>query len=481
MKQWNFRNAGGAESQNALRGGAYALAISAVVLAILVAVNLLVSVLPARLTKYDISASKLYSITSNTKVVAGALEQDVTIYWVVQAGEEDEVLENLLSKYDSLSDHINVVKKNPDVYPTFTQQYTDETVQNNSLIVECGQRSRYIALDDIYLGDVDLYTGRYSTTDFDGEGAITSAIDYVVREELPQLYLLEGHGEAELPDSFREQIEKENIEINTLSLLTVDEIPEDADCVMIYAPKSDLSEEERNLLADYTKNGGKLLAAAGPVEEGNLETLYSLLSDYGIEAAEGIVVEADREHYTFQGPPALLPAMHSHAVTQPLMDENYYPVMPIAVGLTLTGSEEAVTELLTSSDAAFSKRAGYQLTTYEREDGDVSGPFALAVSIETPGGGSIVWFTSSLFLEDVWNAASSGANSNLGMNALSSLIGETEAMAIRSKSLDYNYLTISDSTASLLKAVMIGTFPLLYLLAGIWVVMRRRRLQNEPV
>lgn len=228
MKQWNFRNAGGAESRNALRGGAYALAISAVVLAILVAVNLLVSVLPARLTKYDISASRLYSITSNTKVVAVALEQDVTIYWAVQAGEEDEVLENLLSKYDSLSDHINVVKKNPDVYPTFTQQYTDETVQNNSLIVECGQRSRYIALDDIYLGDVDLYTGRYSTTDFDGEGAITSAIDYVVREELPQLYLLEGHGEAELPDSFREQIEKENIEINTLSLLTVDEIPEDA-------------------------------------------------------------------------------------------------------------------------------------------------------------------------------------------------------------------------------------------------------------
>lgn len=303
----------------------------------------------------------------------------------------------------------------------------------------------------------------------------------MVREELPQLYLLEGHGEAELPASFREQIEKENIEINTLSLLTVDEIPEDADCVMIYAPKSDLSAEERDLLADYTKNGGKLLAAAGPVEDGSLETLYGLLSDYGIEAAEGIVVEADRERYTFQGPPALLPGMNSHAVTQPLMDENYYPVMPISTGLTVTDSSEAVTELLTTSDAAFSKRAGYQLTTYEREDGDISGPFALAVSIETSGGGNIVWFTSSLFLEDVWNAASSGANSNLGMNALSSLIGETEAMAIRSKSLDYNYLTISDSTASLLKVVMIVVFPLLYLFAGIWVVMRRRRLQNEPV
>lgn len=84
-------------------------------------------------------------------------------------------------------------------------------------------------------------------------------------------------------------------------------------------------------------------------------------------------------------------------------------------------------------------------------------------------------------LDDMYNATSSGANANLGMNALSSLIGETEAMAIRSKSLNYNYLTISESAASLLKVAMIGVFPLLYLGIGIWVVLRRRRLQNEPV
>lgn len=81
----------------------------------------------------------------------------------------------------------------------------------------------------------------------------------------------------------------------------------------------------------------------------------------------------------------------------------------------------------------------------------------------------------------MYNATSSGANSNLGMNALSSLIGETEAMAIRSKSLHYNYLTINSSTASLLKALMIGIFPLAYLGIGVWVVLRRRRLQNEPI
>ena len=469
------------KNRNAFRGGSYSLTISVVVLAILIVVNIFASSLPTAVTKYDISASKLYSITSNTKVVVNALEQDVTIYWVVQSGQEDEVIENLLGKYDSLSDHIQVVKKNPDVYPTFAEQYTDETVRNNSLIVECGDRSRFIGYDDIYVQEADIYSYSYSTS-FDGEGAITSAIDYVVSEELPQVYILEGHGEADLPASFQEQIEKENIETNTLSLLTVDAIPEDADCVMIYAPESDISQEEKDLLSDYAADGGKLFVVAGPVQDGVLENLYDLLVDYGVEANEGIVVEGDREHYSFQGPAVLLPDMSSDTITDSLIEENYYPIMPISLGLTVTENTGSgtVTELLTTSYTSYSKLAGYSMTDYEKEDGDIDGPFALAVSIDTAGEGKIVWFTSSYFLDDMYNATSSGANANLGMNALSSLIGETEAMAIRSKSLNYNYLTISESAASLLKVAMIGVFPLLYLGIGIWVVLRRRRLQNEP-
>lgn len=465
----------------AFRGGTYSLLISAVVLAILAVVNIFVSVLPAALTKYDISSSKLYSITSNTKVVVNALEKDVTVYWVVQSGEEDEVIENLLGKYAGLSSHIKIVKKNPDVFPTFTAQYTSESAQNNSLIVECGDKSRYIGINDIYLGEVNMYTGAYNTTGFDGEGAITSAIDYVVSEELPQLYVLEGHGESGLPAAFSSQIEKENMEISTISLLTVDTVPEDADCIIIYSPSSDISRQERDMLADYAAHGGKLMVMAGPAEDGVLENLYSLLSDYGVEAHDGIVVEEDREHYAFRAPYVLLPDMNGHKITDSLIAENYYPIMPISLGLTVHDDSGAVTELMTTSYQSFSKPAGYGINTYEREDGDIDGPFAVAVSVETDGDGGIVWFASSNFLDDMYNAYSSGANADMAMNALASLIGESEAMAIRSKSLNYNYLTISDSAASLLKAVMIGVFPLLYLSIGVFVVLRRRRLQNEPV
>ena len=479
MKRWKLlpeREAAG-RNRAAFQGGSYSLMATAVVLAILVVVNILVSALPATLTKYDISSAKLYSITSNTKVVVNGLQEDVTIYWIVQSGEEDDVIETLLNKYDSLSDHIHVEKKNPDVYPTFAEQYTDETVQNNSLVVECGERSRFIGYDDIYIQEADMYSYSYSTS-FDGEGAITSAIDYVVTEDLPQLYVPEGHGEAELPATFSEQIEKENIELNTLSLLTVDAIPEEADCILIYEPSSDLSQEEVDMLTDYTQSGGKLLVMAGPSKESDLENLYSLLADYGVESCDGIVVEGDREHYTGY-PYVLLPDMYSHAITDSLIAENYYPNMPISTGLLVDESNSAVTTLMTTSDAAFSKVAGYDLTTYEKEDGDIDGPFALAVSIDCGSEGQIVWFSSASFLDDMYNALSSGSNSDVAMNALSSLIGETEAMAIRSKSLNYNYLSISDSTASMLKTIMIGVVPLAYLGMGILVILKRRREQHE--
>lgn len=468
-----------ASGKQALRGGTYSLAVTAVVLAILIAVNIFVSVLPASATKLDISASKLYSITSNTKAVVNNLTQDVTLYWVVQADKEDPVIENLLSKYDSLSDHIQVEKKNPDVYPTFAAQYTDETVPNNSVIVVSGDRSRYISYNDIYVQTSDMYAYSY-TTSFDGEGAITSAIDYVVTETLPRMYVLEGHGETELPASFADAVEKENVQTQSLSLLTGDSVPEDAACVTIYAPQSDISQVEAEMLRSYTEKGGKLLVIAGPVKGAELTNLYSLLTDYGVEPVEGIVVESDREHYAFGYPYVLMPDMQSDNITQSLMDSRYHPIFPVSQGLQVTDSS-SVTTLLTTSDTAFSKTAGYSLTAYDKETGDTDGPFAVAVSIATDGGGQIVWFSASDFLSDMYNAYSSGANVNLAMNALSSLMGEREAMAIRSKSLNYNYLTISDSVSSVLKVLLIGVFPLLYLAVGVIAVVEKRRMQHETV
>ena len=262
----------------------------------------------------------------------------------------------------------------------------------------------------------------------------------------------------------------------------MDAIPEDADCISIYAPQSDLSAEEAEMLSDYVAGGGKLLVCAGAVEGGLLENLYGLLAGYGVTAQEGLVVDTDRAHYAL-APYLLMPDLNSSPATDPLMEANYYTVLPLAIGLTVgadTGSG-TVTQLLTTSELSYSKAAGYELETYEWEDGDAEGPFAVALTVEDSGGRQIYWFSSDQFLADEYNALSSGANQDLAINALSDLIGEREALAIRSRSLSYSYLTINAATASLLQILMVGAFPLAFLAAGICIVVRRRRLQHVSV
>lgn len=234
----------------AFRVGGYSVAATLIVLAIAIAVNVLAGALPASLTQRDTSSHQLYSLSEQTENLVAGLEEDVTIYWIVQAGSEDPYVDLLLDQYTALSDHLTVEKVDPDVHPTFLEQYELSSVYNNSFVVECGETYRYVSYSDVYEYSYTTYE-----TSFAGEGALTSAISYVTSEDLPKVYTLTGHGESELSSDFADAVDQQNIETEELSLLTVEAVPEDADAVLIYAPQSDLSEDEVEKLSAYLEAG----------------------------------------------------------------------------------------------------------------------------------------------------------------------------------------------------------------------------------
>ena len=141
-------------------GGGYSFVLSLIVLAILVAVNVLAQALPTKWTQFDISAAQLYSLTSDTKAVVTNLQQDVTIYWITQAGEEDLVVEKLLQRYSELSSHITVVKKEPGYLPHLCPAvYLRHRVQQLSGGGMRGKYRHYIGYEDIYQYDaMSCYT-----------------------------------------------------------------------------------------------------------------------------------------------------------------------------------------------------------------------------------------------------------------------------------------------------------------------------------
>ena len=82
--------------------------------------------------------------------------------------------------------------------------------------------------------------------------------------------------------------------------------------------------------------------------------------------------------------------------------------MPISQGMIINDESGSVTSLLTTTDQSFSKTAGYELTTYEKEDGDIDGPFTVALTVDCTNEGQIVWVSSAAVLDDMYNALSSG-------------------------------------------------------------------------
>lgn len=482
LKKLDFSGIAASFKTRSFRVGGYSVAAAVLVLAIAVVANMLVNALPAAWTQHDITQNGYFSISDQTEQVLEGLQEDVTIYWVVRDGGEDTTLGLLLEKYEGYSDHIKVVKKDPDLYPTFVQQYTDE-VEDNSLIVESEKRNTYVSYYDVYEYDYSsyYYTGTYDVS-FAGESSLTSAIYYVTSGNLPKLYTLTGHGETDLSTTYTEAVEKENVTMSELSLLAEGGVPGDCDCLLILLPQSDLAAEELTLVQEYLKNGGNLLLITDPQETaGSRPNLDALMADYGVSESEGIVVEGSSSYYAFQTPYYLLPDLMSHSITSPLMSDGYYILMPIAHGLTVAGELPETVEvstLLQTSDGAFSKVDGYSLSTYEKEDGDINGPFKLGVAVtDTIDDGlesKIIWFSSGGLVDDSSNEKVSGGNEDLFLNAVNWLCGQDSSISIRAKSLSYEYLTMDSGTAAGLSLLVVGLIPAACLVAGIVIVYRRK-------
>ena len=132
----------GSIDKKSLKNGSYSMGITAIVIAVLVVINLIVGQIPEKYTQVDVSTQKLYTISDTTVKYLKDMNTDVTIYHIVQSGKEDSVLEKMLTRYEEESKHIKVEKKDPVLYPNFTSQYTSDDVADNSLIVVAGEKSK---------------------------------------------------------------------------------------------------------------------------------------------------------------------------------------------------------------------------------------------------------------------------------------------------------------------------------------------------
>ena len=481
-KKFDKKKLIGTISKKHIKNGSYTMVMSVIFIAVVVVLNMIVNAIPSKYSEIDISSQKLYSIGDDTKAMLKDLDKDVTIYQIAQSGSEDENITNLLKKYEDESKHIKVEQKDPVVNPKFVTEYTSDDLSANSLIVVCGDRNKVIDYNNIYESTIDYQTYSSQTTGFDGEGQITSAIGYVTSEDLPILYTLEGHGEKEMDSTIKEDIEKANMDIQSLNLLTEGSVPDDADCLMIVSPTSDISEEEKTELLDYLEAGGKAMIFSDYTQD-DLPNFDAVLENYGVKCAEGIVFEGDNQHYGMQMPYYLVPTVNSTDASSEAASAGSYVLAPYAQGIQKTDDvRDTVTidSILTTSDKAYSK-TNMQSSNIEKEDGDVDGPFDLGVAIteklDDDKETQIVYYSTANLMESQINQMVSGGNEKLLLESLNWMTStdDSNSVSIPSKSLESTSLTVTDYDAAFWKICTIGLIPGVFLVAGFLIWLKRRK------
>ena len=116
----------------------------------------------------------------------------------------------------------------------------------------------------------------------------------------------------------------------------------------------------------------------------------------------------------------------------------------------------------------------------ERDD-DIDGPFDLGVSItetlDDDKETQIVYYTSSNLMDSQINQMVSGGNEQMIMSSLNWMCSsdETSTISIPSKNLQISYLTLTAYDVSFWKIMVMGIIPVIFLVIGFMVWLKRRK------
>ena len=480
MMKWN-KNAS-SQKGRVFRSGLLSTAMLAAVLVLAVLLNLLVRAIPTKYTEFDLSEAKMYTLSDSTKALVEGLEKDVHIYFLCETGSEDAIITKLLDHYADESGHLSWEQKDPTLYPTFAAKYGAENVSTGSLIVTCGENSTVLDAADLYEYDyTDYYTTGSASVTFGGEKQISSAIYKLTAAAESHAYYTTNHGEQALTDTLTDALENQNLSLTALDLLSSGSVPEDCDLLIINVPAQDFASagalvDEMSLLRSYLSAGGNVLLTTDTYY--NTPNLDAVMAEFGLTRAEGLVVEGDSGHFMNGYPYYLLPDYTSPTETTALegVDPSRHILLQMAQGITLTEMENVTAEaLLTTSDAAYSKAAGYEMTTVEKEDGDTDGPFTLAAyARNTVTEAEVIWINcGNMDNESAYQVVPS--NCTFLQGCASSLAGQVGSVLIDSKALEAAPISVSSAQAAVLGLVFILILPAALLAAGAVVVILRRR------
>lgn len=488
---------------NKWKRGSLATLMTVVFIAIVVAVNVLVSALTQRFPSMDIdlTAQKLNSLSDQALGVAKGVEQDTEIFLVgtEEAYRKDLLYSNYGIKYSQVvtlvqrlqeaNSHIKWEFKDPDTDPELMSQYAEENLTNGMVLVRTEKRHKILSVADMFDLQQNQTTGGTETYT-KADSALASALELVNLDTVPVLTMATGHNEM-LPreniPQFTGLVEDQNFTIEEADLMT-EEIPENTQVLMIGTPVTDYTDEELQKIRDYLNDNTRkepvtLLVTCHPTQ-GELPKLSAFLEEWGVKVESGVVAETDSSR--------VHPASASYVFVDrsgDTLSENSYNrlLAPSSSPLTLLFSNNndiSTSALWSTADSAY---VITESTTEEEAQNPETSKWAVATisskNVETGEGYSqrnVVVFGSSYVFTDSFLESNYFGNRAYLSDLLKYTTGtDGSAVTVQTESVQMNTLdvTASHSTVTLLGlGVFTVGLPLLILAAGLVIFLKRRHL-----
>lgn len=440
------------------------------------------------LNPIDFTSEKLYTLTDTSKEQVKDIQNDVNIYFIGYE-EEDSVID-LAKKYNNVNNKINVEVVDSTSRPDLVEKYGIDT-SSTGIIVESGDKSKILSSYDFYTTDPVTYEQIDIT-----EEKLTNSILYVVAEKIPTVYFLEGYSEFVVTENMNyltTYLANEVTQYDTLNLLTVGDVPEDCDTLVITSPTKDFDDIATNAITKYINNGGNILWFNTAVtQEQELPNVNKILAMYGINAFEvGVINETDSSKMMSGAASIIVPN-----VTYSTITKNIPAVLFVnSTKINFSTDEEleklnvTKTIILEASEGSF-YRTNFNITSSSRQEGEEEGPFVIGAELQKKVAeateetsekiSKLVIYGENLFISDYTLTSSSSYpiisysyNKDLAMDTIAYLVDREQDIVIRKDTSTVNY-TATVEQDNIIQAIIFGV-PVIIIFAGIIVWQYRRR------
>ena len=294
---------------------ATSIGITAVVAAVVIVLNIVVSLLADRYPlNLDLTEEAVYSLSQNSIDLAAQIDKDVEITFFLK----DDLLKNPSTGNDTLdtvlrqmytfsAEYASRCKSKIDIRfvdltenPTLAGTYPVDVADGDTLF-QCGERVRHFTIDDMLTYE---QVPNYQTYQYDYvyystvEKTLATGFLSVVGDADMVLTFLTGNGESAQAIADMQAIYEDNgYTVKTLDFTTAAEIDEACTTMLIVGANIDFTDAQIERLTAWLNNGGKLdrhLYVLCDYAAGKLPNLYEFLETYyGIAVSDQIIYETD--------------------------------------------------------------------------------------------------------------------------------------------------------------------------------------------